>query len=291
MKNSQPIFLDFIEIGTSDFDTLIESASNQDFGLSIDPIKYYLDRLPSPQNCRKLNFGVSDSNGSFLVKYIHPDDIELHDLPNWARGCTSINEVHPSVALLLKEKKISLNILRDVEVKVKKLSQIIKDENIDGVFLLKVDTEGHDEKILNKFFSECKKEQLPHELIFESNVLSDTNKIHELIAKLILFGYEIVKSETGGGATDTHLRLNIHRVKGRKKFTNEIKGYYLLDYPENYNPYDLPHENTLEAAKKYCKSIGKGGVSYQYGRYEVREGKYLKKSDIKNEVSSWVLIG
>ena len=41
---------DFIEIGTSDFDTLIEDASESTRGISIEPIKYYLDRLPNKEN-------------------------------------------------------------------------------------------------------------------------------------------------------------------------------------------------------------------------------------------------
>ena len=36
---------DFIEIGTSDFDTLIETSNNDTVGISIEPIKYYLDNL------------------------------------------------------------------------------------------------------------------------------------------------------------------------------------------------------------------------------------------------------
>ena len=32
---------DFIEIGTSDFDTLLETTTNK-IGISIEPLKYYL---------------------------------------------------------------------------------------------------------------------------------------------------------------------------------------------------------------------------------------------------------
>jgi hypothetical protein len=44
---------DFIEIGTSDFDTLIETSDDKTVGLSIEPIKYYLDRLPERKNVKK----------------------------------------------------------------------------------------------------------------------------------------------------------------------------------------------------------------------------------------------
>ena len=37
---------DFIEIGTSDFGTLIQSSTNE-IGISIEPLKIYLDRKES----------------------------------------------------------------------------------------------------------------------------------------------------------------------------------------------------------------------------------------------------
>ena len=47
--------LDFLEIGTSNFDTLIQLADNKTVGISVEPIKYYLDSLPSPANVLKIN--------------------------------------------------------------------------------------------------------------------------------------------------------------------------------------------------------------------------------------------
>ena len=47
------MFLDFIEIGTSDFNTLIQAAGPAAHGLSIDPISLYLDRLPNRPGCKK----------------------------------------------------------------------------------------------------------------------------------------------------------------------------------------------------------------------------------------------
>jgi hypothetical protein len=56
------IDLDSIEIGTSDFDTLIESASANTVGFSIEPIKYYLDNLPDKPNVTKINKAIVGSN-------------------------------------------------------------------------------------------------------------------------------------------------------------------------------------------------------------------------------------
>ena len=40
---------DFVEIGTSDFNTLLQSSKDQR-GLSIEPLKIYLDKLPNKKN-------------------------------------------------------------------------------------------------------------------------------------------------------------------------------------------------------------------------------------------------
>ena len=58
------IHYDFIEIGTSDFHTLIESATDKTIGLSIEPIKTYLDRLPNKENVFKVQAAVSDSDST-----------------------------------------------------------------------------------------------------------------------------------------------------------------------------------------------------------------------------------
>ena len=45
--------VDFIEIGTSDFDTIIQLADDNTVGFYIEPINFYLDRLPNKPNCQK----------------------------------------------------------------------------------------------------------------------------------------------------------------------------------------------------------------------------------------------
>ena len=43
----------FIEIGTSNFDTLIEKANDDTMGISVDAVKYYIDQLPEKPNVKK----------------------------------------------------------------------------------------------------------------------------------------------------------------------------------------------------------------------------------------------
>ncbi len=66
---------------------------------------------------------------------------------------------------------------------------------------------------------------------------------------------------------------------------------FLAGYPEGYDSAAPPHDNTLEAAMAHCRTIETGGVTFQYGRYEVRQGNYLRPQKDNPELSSWVLIG
>ena len=273
------MFLDFIEIGTSDFNTLIQAAGPDTHGLSIDPISLYLDRLPNRPGCKKINAAISNFEGTVEVYFIPPQVIAKHRLPNWLRGCNSICEKMDSDPewVLVRQ-----------PVPCHRLQTVLHQHDVQGVFMLKVDTEGHDAVILNDFFDDATPQQWPHQIVFESNKLSDSETIHRLIAKLILMGYDIVSCETGGGASDTHLRLNLNRLKGERTTIQTANGYYLEGYPKNYSPLNLPHENNLDSALEYAHQQQAAGVTFQYGRYEVRQGRYLHHSVKDLKVQSWM---
>lgn len=283
------MFLDFIEIGTSDFNTLIQAAGPDTHGLSIDPISLYLDRLPNRRGCKKINAAISNFEGTVEVYFVPPQVIAKHRLPNWLRGCNSIGAPHPTVSKQLEKMDIDPElVLVRQPVPCHRLQTVLHQHDVQGVFMLKVDTEGHDAVILNDFFDDATPQQWPHQIVFESNKLSDSETIHRLIAKLILMGYDIVSCETGGGASDTHLRLNLNRLKGERTTIQTAKGYYLEGYPKNYSPLNLPHENNLDSALEYAHRQQAAGVTFQYGRYEVRQGRYLHHSVKDPKVQSWM---
>ena len=51
--------LDFVEIGTSNFETLIQLASEDSKGLSVEGLKMYQDQLPDKPNVQKVNAAIS----------------------------------------------------------------------------------------------------------------------------------------------------------------------------------------------------------------------------------------
>ena len=282
------MFYDFIEIGTSDFDTLIGSCDPTDIGLSVEPVSYYLERLPNISNCIKINAAVADYDGEAKLFQVTPETMKKYDLPDWFRGCSSIGEKQPTVMNALQEKNLPLSLITESIIPVMKLETLFKQNNVTGVFNLKIDTEGHDVKILSKYFENPNVPIYPHEIKFETNCLSDPEKLHSLIAKLITNCYDIESSCTRGG--DTILRLNIHRIKNRSRFTDPVVGYFLPNYPKGYDVYNRPHSNSLESAKKHCEKICAGGVTFQNGNFDVRDGNVLMKYKTDQTLRSWIYL-
>jgi len=105
-----------------------------------------------------------------------------------------------------------------------------------------------------------------------------------IILNLNKYGYDLIQS-----SHDTIMKLNITKLQNRNKFTGKIDNYYISNYPDGYDPLNLPHDNNLEAAKTYCKKYQLTGITYQYGRYEVRKGAYLEYHN-DHSLFSWIYV-
>jgi hypothetical protein len=206
-------------------------------------------------------------------------------LPDWVKGCNSINSYHKTVVNLLKERELNISdLIEKYSIKKKTLFDFILEYDIDGIYYLKIDTEGHDCEILKKFINDIKgNDKLPQIILFEGNDLTNKDEITNVINLLINIGYDLIYNNN-----DVMLRLNLNKIK-KSFFTKGIKKYYICDYPINYDPINPPHENTLESAKKYCIDNSYSGVTYQFNRYEIRSGKYLNYYDDSNLIS-WIYL-
>lgn len=179
---------DFIEIGTSDFRTLIEDPPPGK-GISVEPLKYYLDKLPDNPNVIKSNFALTNFVGEIDIYWVTPENIKKYNLPNWVRGCNSINKPHPTVKSLLKENYN--NVVNIDKVKCITWESFIHLYGIEAIDYLKIDTEGHDGVILEEYLNVCKSKSnlLANTILFEYNILSDPKFINPIIDKFIEIGY------------------------------------------------------------------------------------------------------
>lgn len=180
---------DFVEIGTCDFDTLLEN-NNFKTGLQIEPLRFYLDRLPDREGVIKVNCAISDKDSIVDVYWIDPKDIEQYQLPYWLRGCNSIITPHPTAQAELSVRNL-LHLYKKEKCESITWSTLIKRYQIKSITCLKIDTEGHDCLILNDILKSGLK-VLPDEIIFESNALSDLSKVEKIISDFKLFNYDVL---------------------------------------------------------------------------------------------------
>ena len=159
--------LDFVEIGTSNFFTCIQECGENDKGLSIEPISYYLNSLPNKWNVRKINCAVSldGTEGEIDMYYIPESVIIEHNLPLYLKGCNSVNEPHPLTIgwsnLVVKETVPKIAI-----------STILTKNSVRGIKYLKIDTEGADCHILIQlmlYLQDKPIEYWPLRINYESN--------------------------------------------------------------------------------------------------------------------------
>lgn len=185
----------FIEIGTSDFDTVIETVDHEAIGISVDPLLVYLKNLPVKQNTLRVLGAISDSDGFIEIFYVPPEISEKYNLPWWVRGCNSVGDHHPSVRNFLLN--LGFN-PEDIIAKQKVIKYSVKTfleiYQIAGCDYLKIDTEGHDLIILKAWIDAIHAgiTKAPQKILFESNQLTPKDKVDEMIDILTNLGYKLI---------------------------------------------------------------------------------------------------
>jgi autotransporter strand-loop-strand O-heptosyltransferase len=216
---------DFIEIGTSDFDTLIEQADEKTVGLSIEPLKYYLDKLPDKPNVKKLNVAISSKDSYVDIYYIPEVNIIKHNLPYWVRGSNSIGKPHKfTIEQIGKELYNQLVLAK--QVKCISVATLIKDNDIECVDYLKIDTEGMDHVIISDYLDQCisNPKLLPKKIKFERNPnISNISEINHVMDVLKTYGYSLQGSESDVVAILSQIPRIIHQTFKNKDLPPEIQ--------------------------------------------------------------------
>jgi len=197
---------DFIEIGTSDFETLIEISTDETVGLSIEPIQEYLDNLPDKKNVTKVNAAISIDGTSNDVEifYIPPKVVKDNNLHHYWGGCNRIGEMHP----LYKFNKIVEQNVKRKSVKQITIKQLYTLYDIHKVKYLKIDTEGYDCDILQHwldFLTDKDKSYYPKKIEFESNMLTSKDYVLQTIEDYVNLGYRLTKFSYGNKQETTTL--------------------------------------------------------------------------------------
>tara|TARA_R110002020_G_scaffold431901_2_gene641967 strand:- start:5490 stop:6089 length:600 start_codon:yes stop_codon:yes gene_type:complete len=182
----------FIEIGTSNFSTLIQKATDTTIGLSVDGIKDYLDDLPNKPFVKKIACIISDIDlDEGLMWWVTPENIKKYKLPSWTKGCNNYGDT-PHKTIYKKLQRMGYNpydIFSCKKVAVKSFATLIQDHNISSCDLLKVDTEGHDTFIIKCMLST---DLRPIIVKYENNTLTPIVLRNECKKLMLEAGYVII---------------------------------------------------------------------------------------------------
>jgi FkbM family methyltransferase len=187
--------LDFLEIGTSNFSTCIELADDNTVGISVEPVKYYLDQLPAKENVVKVNaaiVGNTDAPPTIDVYYIPADVIKRESLDEFFVGCNRIGEYHP-----LHIKHNVTHLVQKDTVPLIDIRTLLQEYFVHRIKLLKIDTEGYDYNILMGFYDyvhNISEEYCPNEIQFEAVYITD-KELEEIFGLYEQLGYVVVYND------------------------------------------------------------------------------------------------
>jgi len=190
---------DYVDIGTCDFDTAADVAKENEKVLLVEPVQYYLDRIPS-SNYVKVNLAVSDKPGKLPVYYVPEVTINILALPHWIRGCNSLGSRHPTVDAVLLDRGLPLGLVNTTQVEVVTFKELCNRYQITEIGKLKIDTEGHEQFILPSVLEVVKFGMQIREIKFENQeTLGDKQFLDSLVLNFVDLGYtisEVTKMDT-----------------------------------------------------------------------------------------------
>ena len=189
INTTHMIDIDFLEIGTSNFDTLIQSANDDTIGFSVEPIRHYLDQLPNKKQCRKINcaIAVDDKVGDIQIYYIPEHVIIENNLNEALKGCNSVNDYHPAHVRLELTKYVQIDTVQQIPI-----STFLTQHNIRNIKYLKIDIEGYDADVMLYLYNYLKDKSTifyPNIIKFETNYLTPVTKVNNIIKLYTDKGY------------------------------------------------------------------------------------------------------
>jgi len=134
----------FIEIGSSDFDTLLPLAENGWSGVIVEPVKELLDNLDVHDNVIYESCAISDVDGISTIKFCDP--LRIPDTQSWMRGLGNITGWNH----FWKDSWAS-GIMMERDVTVMRLDTLITKHNISKIDYMKIDIEGSEWIILKDY--------------------------------------------------------------------------------------------------------------------------------------------
>jgi FkbM family methyltransferase len=200
--------MDYIEIGTSNFNTISQMLDVNDpvslRGLAVEPSAEYLVQLPVRVGVTKVNAAIvtevqmlnAGATGDLLFElyYIPEKVVKELELPFYLTGCNSVGDYH--------RLHVGGGFTRYVQIaKVPALTirQLLTEHRVRRIRLLKIDAEGYDITVLQELYMYlvARKDPTlyPERIFFESNLDEQAAAADRLVEKYVSLGYTVVYKE------------------------------------------------------------------------------------------------
>ena len=208
---SEYIVADYVEIGTSNFDTVTQHVQDADgfTGFAVEPMKHYLESLPIRKGVRKVHAAIVtqepgsstvdhhrqpqqlEQNSTVDLYYIPEEVIDRLGLYYYLKGCNSIGAYHPG--------HIELNVTQHVvveKVPALTITAFLRIHRIKRIRLLKIDAEGYDLTIMEELYQHIVRRERPllhiDRVIFESADEIYRERTMDIIQKFTRLGYTLL---------------------------------------------------------------------------------------------------
>ena len=208
-------FFHFVEVGTSDFRTLVQFLAGTDttcpighalrtwnpdeaVGLVVELVRLLLERLPNLRGVQKVPaaMGAADGWGYFWCVRDDARKRLPHAYSAWlARGTGTLGKPHPQLKDWIVEEGIKLSdVMTRQHVPVLSFKTLVLRYNIREIDVLKLDCEGADCEILSGLMDYCDKcpATFPRIIAFETNKLSCQETVKSTISLLEQRHYEVI---------------------------------------------------------------------------------------------------
>jgi FkbM family methyltransferase len=188
----------FVDIGTSDFQTSVEKLFEYPNAviLLVEPLKFYLDKLPSAENIIKANLAVSDKNGVADIFFLSEEDIDHYNFIQCVRGCNKIGIPHVSIEYELDRRGLPKSLIKQASTQTVTFQELCYRYNIESIDYLKVDTEGHEEFIIPGVLSQIKSGLVIKEIQFENQEhLGNKKLLDSLALEFVELGYTLTHKD------------------------------------------------------------------------------------------------
>lgn len=189
---TEKIHWDYVDIGTSDFDTSAVYAPAAKV-LLVEPLDFYLNKFANLENVTLCNSAIGASSGTIDIYYLTEDKIKQYGLPDFIRGCNSVGRPHLLTNAYLNARGIGEDVYDKRTVPIITFNTLCEQYDIGSIGTLKLDTEGHDHYILPEVFQFIQTNEIKNIIVEYQPYAGNTGVLDKWFEEFSAFGYRASK--------------------------------------------------------------------------------------------------